>query len=125
MKPRKCKKCLYKKKIATLGQGICSYDERGCLVNDEDYCHYLGVPQELTCGDCARLSYDSGCAGCREDESAFHAGHLCRGFQDRHEDDFIEILTFWLVHDMYDRQKIEKMLDEFEEESRKFCEEEE
>ena len=94
-------------------------------MNDEDYCHYFGVPQELTCGDCSRLIYDSGCVGCQEDESAYHFGHLCRGFQDRREDEFVEILAFWLVHDMYDRQKIEKMLDEFEIESRKFCEDEE
>ena len=125
MKPRKCEKCLYKKNITTSGEGICSYAERWFSVNDEDCCHYLGGAKELTCGDCSRLIYDSGCAGCREDESAFHARHLCRGFQDRREGDFEEILAFWLVHEMYDRQKIEKMLDEFEEESRKFCEEEE
>ena len=93
-------------------------------MNDEDYCHYFGAPQELTCGDCSRLTYDSGCVGCREDESAYHFGHLCHGFQDRREDEFIEILLFWLSHDMYDRNRIEKMLDGFEEESKKLCEEE-
>ncbi len=123
MKPRKCKSCQYKNATSTKGKGICSHGETWFPVKDEDYCHYLGTPKELTCGDCAYLNVDSACIGCSPDESAYRYGHLCGGFGDRRELEFNEILAFWLVHDMYDRKKIEKLLDEFEEESRRLCEE--
>ena len=41
-------------------------------------------------------------------------GHLCIGFIDKREDEFNSILMFWKVQGLYDREKINKLLDDFE-----------
>ena len=70
--------------------------------------------KELTCGDCSRLNEDTGCFACQETDSAMYNGHLCIGFIDKREEEFNSILTFWKVQGLYDREKINKLLDDFE-----------
>ena len=41
-------------------------------------------------------------------------GHLCIGFIDKREEEFNSILMFWKVQGLYDREKINKLLDDFE-----------
>ena len=117
MRLKTCRNCEYFKTPASDDHSICSYNESWFPVEDEDTCHMPGMPHEFTCGDCSRLGEDMGCAGCSEEESAYHDGKLCRGFRDRREDELWDILSFWLVNGMYDRTKINQLLDHFEEQS--------
>ncbi len=41
-------------------------------------------------------------------------GHLCIGFIDKREEEFNSILMFWKVQGLYDQEKINKLLDDFE-----------
>ena len=70
--------------------------------------------KELTCGDCSRLNEDTGCFACQETDSAMYNGHLCIGFIDKRKEEFNSILMFWKVQGLYDREKINKLLDDFE-----------
>ena len=84
------------------------------VVNVEDSCHYIPEKKELTCGDCSRLNEDTGCFACQETDSAMYNGHLCIGFIDKRDEEFNSILMFWKVQGLYDREKINKLLDDFE-----------
>ena len=48
------------------------------------------------------------------DDKVDDHGERCIGFIDAKEEQFTEILMFWKVNDLYSRDKIEKMIDEFE-----------
>lgn len=39
---------------------------------------------------------------------------MCIGFIDKREEEFNSILMFWKVQGLYDREKINKLLDDFE-----------
>lgn len=114
----KCNNCKYKTNVSNTeetGTAICSYPQgEWFVVNVEDSCHYIPEKKELTCGDCSRLNEDTGCFACQETDSAMYNGHLCIGFIDKREEEFNSILMFWKVQDLYDREKINKLLDDFE-----------
>lgn len=113
----KCKECKYKNNVANTeetGTAICSYPSSWFPVHLEDNCHFIPEKKELTCGDCARLGEDTACIGCTTSDSAYYKDELCDGFIDKKEDEFNKILMFWKVQGFYNRDKINKMLDEFE-----------
>ena len=84
----KCNNCKYKTNVSNTeetGTAICSYPQgEWFVVNVEDSCHY--IPEK----------------------------HLCIGFIDKREEEFNSILMFWKVQGLYDREKINKLLDDFE-----------
>ena len=90
----KCNNCKYKTNVSNTeetGTAICSYPQgEWFVVNVEDSCHYIPEKKELTCGDCSRLN------------------------EDTREEEFNSILMFWKVQGLYDREKINKLLDDFE-----------
>ena len=113
----KCKNCKYRKNIANTSEtssAICSYSNSWFPINIENNCYFIPEKRELTCGDCSRLTEDTACFGCSEDDSALYNGQLCRGFVDEREAEFKQILMFWKVQGFYDREKINKLIDEFE-----------
>lgn len=113
----KCKNCKYRKNIANTsetGSAICSYSNSWFPINIENNCYFIPEKKELTCGDCSRLTEDTACFGCSEDDSALYNGQLCRGFVDEREAEFKQILMFWKVQEFYDRERINKLIDEFE-----------
>lgn len=113
----KCKNCKYRKNIANTsetGSAICSYSNSWFPINIENNCYFIPEKKELTCGDCSRLTEDTACFGCSEDNSALYNGQLCRGFVDEREAEFKQILMFWKVQGFYDRERINKLIDEFE-----------
>lgn len=113
----KCKECKYKNNVANTeetGSAICSYPHSWFPVHLEDNCHYIPEKKELTCGDCARLGEDMACSGCDAEDSALHRSKLCIGFIDKKEEEFSKILMFWKVHGFYDRDKINELIDKFE-----------
>lgn len=54
------------------------------------------------------------CFGCSEDDSAIFNGQLCKGFIDKREEELNRILMFWKVQGFYDREKINELIDKFE-----------
>lgn len=113
----KCKDCKYKKNIANTeesGCAICSYPNSWFPVQIGDNCHYIPEKVELTCGDCARLGEDTACIGCIAEDSAEDDGELCAGFIDKREEELNKILMFWKVQGVYNRDKINGLIDEFE-----------
>ena len=121
----KCKDCKYKNNIANTektGSAICSFPSRWFPVNIDDNCHYIPEKKKLTCGDCSRLGEDFACLNCLEEDSAYNDDGLCRGFVDKQEEEFSKILMFWKVHEIYDREKINELINKFEEFYRKLTE---
>ena len=113
----KCKDCKYKKNLANTDEcnkGICTYPESWFPIDLNDDCHFIPKAEELKCKDCWHLYNDFGCFMCDEEDSAFYDGKLCRMFDDLKKDDFSSILMFWMIHGLYDREKINEMIDDFE-----------
>ena len=54
------------------------------------------------------------CFSCSEDDSAIFNGQLCKGFIDKREEELNSILMFWKVQGFYDREKINELIDKFE-----------
>ena len=112
----RCKDCKYKNNLTNTdetGSAICSYSSSRFPINIEDNCHYI-PEKKLTCGDCARLGEDFACLACLAEDSAYNNDKLCSGFIDKQEKEFSKILMFWKVHGFYDRDNINRMIDEFE-----------
>lgn len=93
---------------------ICSYSNSWFPTNIESNCYFIPEKKKLTCSDCSRLNEDMACFSCSEDDSAIYNGQLCRGFADKREEELKQILMFWKVQGFYDREKINKLIDEFE-----------
>lgn len=113
----KCKNCKYKTNIANTsetGSAMCSYPSSWFPINIEDNCHFIPEKKEITCSDCSRLYEDMACFSCSEDDSAIFNGQLCRGFIDKRKEELNSILMFWKVQGFYDREKINELIDEFE-----------
>lgn len=121
----KCKDCKYKNNVTNTdetGCAICSYPSSWFPVHIDDNCHYILEKKELTCGDCARLGEDFACLDCLAEDSAYGDDALCSGFVDKKEEELSKILMFWKVHDFYDRERINDLIDRFEESYRKIME---
>lgn len=121
----KCEDCKYKNNVENTnqtGSAICSYPGSWFPVHLGDNCHFVPEKKELTCGDCASFGVDFACAGCFEDDSAYYNDKLCEGFIDKQEEEFDKILMYWKVRGLYDRKRINKLIDQFEEEYRKLTE---
>lgn len=113
----KCEMCKYKQDIANskeTGAAVCTRKASYFPVNYGDNCHFIPKKRELLCGDCVRFGEDFACVESEANSKAYINGKLCAGFIDAKEQDFLEILMFWKVHDLYDRDKIEKIIAEFE-----------
>lgn len=123
----KCKDCKYRiniKNTNETGSAICSYVGSWFPVNIEDNCCFIPEKRELTCGDCARLDEDTACFSCSEDDSTIYNGQLCGGFIDKRKEELNDILMFWKVQGLYDREKINKLMNDFEQEYDKLTKQE-
>lgn len=69
----------------------------------------------MFCCDCARFGEDCACIEAEADSSAYISGKICAGFVDKGEQEFQDILMFWKVQGLYDRDKIEELIDMVEE----------
>ena len=111
----KCKDCKYY--MGGDNIQLCKRNSSWEITKPDNDCWFLPKQKELTCGDCWRLHNDMGCAGCYPEESAYkeyNGGRLCDGFVDLKEDEFFEILTFWKSCGIYSREKINSLVDDFE-----------
>ena len=108
----KCKDCKYF--MDGDNMQLCQRTASWEITKPDNDCKYLPPKQELTCGDCDRLSNDFACIGYVAEDSAMDNGRLCSMFIDRKEGELWEILSFWKAHDMYDKAKILKLIDDFE-----------
>ena len=114
----KCNNCKYKTNVSNTeetGTAICSYPQGEWFVVMLKIAAIIflkkrSLPVEI----CSRLNEDTGCFACQETDSAMYNGHLCIGFIDKREEEFNSILMFWKVQGLYDREKINKLLDDFE-----------
>ena len=114
----KCEICKYKQDIANskeAGVAVCIRNASHFPVNYEDECHFLPSKRELLCRDCARYGEDYACIEAEADDNACIDGKLCEGFIDAKEQEFQKILMWWKAQGMYDRDKIEEMIDKVEE----------
>lgn len=114
----KCEKCKYKQAIGNTretGAALCTKNTTYFPINCKDDCHFIPKMKELCCSDCVRFGEDSACMTAEADDKVYSDGRLCGGFIDAKEEEFMKILMFWKVQNLYDRAKIEKMIDEFEE----------
>lgn len=112
-----CKNCKYKQVIANTketGMALCTHNTSYFPIHEDDTCHFLPPKKELTCKDCKNFYDDMGCAGMNENDSIYRNEKMCHGFIDRREDDFTEIIRFWQTHGLYDRKKIENLLNQIE-----------
>ena len=118
----KCKNCKYKINLADTydtWHALCSYPDSYFPITVDDDCYFLLKKEFLKCDDCYNLNNDYACLERTKEDSAFFHGKLCSGYTDRREMELIEFCSFWKAHDYYDRIRINKLLDEFEEEYRK------
>ena len=115
MKRMKCKDCKYFRGNEDPNKlSMCTYHSSWEITKHENDCWFIPAVKELTCGDCARYLDDPGCFGCSADESAHHDGELCRGFCDIKENELYSILSFWKSRGIYDRGRINSLIDAFE-----------
>lgn len=113
----KCEICKYRLNIANTkesGSALCSRNSSYFPVNFYDDCHFIPKKRELVCADCACFGEDFGCFGMEADDKVFSNGRQCSGFIDTRKQDFNQILMFWKVQGLYDRDEINKMIDAFE-----------
>ena len=113
----KCKDCKYKADIGNTeetGAALCTRSMMYFPINVNDDCHYIPKLRPLQCQDCCNYLDDPGCIGCQPDDSVYFDGELCMGFYDKKKVDLQEILMFWMVQGLYNREEINKMLDKFE-----------
>lgn len=114
-----CRDCKYMLKIDNTdetGQGLCTFQPCYEPITLDTRCKFLPETSELRCGDCDRLGKDFACFTCSEEDSASPNGHLCAGFIDKKKVDVMNALSFWKMHNIYSREKVLKILDEFEQE---------
>ena len=113
----KCGKCKYKRNIGNTKEtdaAICTNATSFFPINCDDDCHFLPKKRELHCIDCSRLRWDTACMDVEPNNPVYESGNRCLGFSDVKEDEFTEILQFWKTQGLYDRVKINQMLEEFE-----------
>lgn len=113
----KCEKCKYLQAIGNTvetGAALCTRNKSYFPVNCKDNCHFIPKKKELCCSDCARFGEDFACFTAMADDKVYNNGNRCDGFIDAKEEKFTEILMFWKANNLYSRDKIEKMIDEFE-----------
>lgn len=114
-----CRDCKYLQKIANTDEtnaALCTFAESYEPVYTDQKCRFIPEFKPLCCGDCDRLGRDSACCGCRPDDPAESAvgGELCMMFEDKRQAEFERILAEWKYRGEYDREKIERIIDEFE-----------
>ncbi len=113
----RCEMCKYKQDISNsreTGVALCTRNSSYFPVYYNDNCYFIPQKRELVCGDCARFGEDFACIESNVDSKAYINKKLCTGFVDAKKQEFERILMFWKVQEMYDRTKIEKMIDEIE-----------
>ena len=110
----KCKDCKYFSESKQMS--LCKKGDSWEITKPDNKCLFLPEKAALTCGDCWLRKNDMGCFGMAPDESPYFCsgGKLCPDFTDLKEIAFMEILSFWKSRDIYDRDKINKIIDDFE-----------
>jgi hypothetical protein len=118
----KCKDCKFQLNIGNTNdsnKALCSFPESYILINPDDDCHFVPAKTELKCRDCDRLGNDNFCIGQKPYDSAYDEINgeikLCSQFIDKEEPMFMKILMHWKANGTYDRNKINQLIDEFEE----------
>ena len=115
----RCKDCRYKMILLDgREKGICTFPESHVIINVNDPCLFAPESTEPKCGDCMNQREDPACFGCSPSESAIQDGQLCRNFSDKREAEFKAILASWKSRNLYSRDRIEKIIEEFEAEYR-------
>ena len=112
-----CEMCKYKHDIGNsreTGAALCTRSSSYFPINYNDNCHFIPQKRELVCSDCARFGEDFACIEAKADSKAYINEKICAGFIDAKKEQFEMILMFWKVQGMYDRSKIEKIIDEIE-----------
>lgn len=114
-----CRDCKYMQKIGNTdetGHALCTFQPSYQPTTLDTRCVFLPETAELRCGDCARFGNDFACFTCSAEDSAMSDGRLCAGFIDKHEEKLYNILAFWKLHNFYSRERINRILDDFEKE---------
>ena len=115
-----CKNCNFKQNISDTeetGKALCTFSNNYFPVDVEDRCHYIPELGKLKCGDCARYGEDFACLNRQTDDSAIQDdSRLCSGFEDKKEEEFMQILMLWKIRGLYDRDKVNRLMNEFEQE---------
>lgn len=111
----KCKNCKYLTESDKKDNvSLCKYESYWEVTDPEKPCKYLPEEKEPVCGDCARF-HDPACSGCQEDEVPIWADdRLCTDFVYKNENNFYEVLSYWKSRGIYDRGKVNQLLDDFE-----------
>ncbi len=108
----KCRDCKYYSGEENIH--LCKREECWKVIKPDDDCRFLPETRELTCGDCWRLMNDPACTGYRCEESAVTDGKLCPMYIDKRVEDLKYILIFWMAHGLFEREKVNTMIDKFE-----------
>lgn len=114
-----CRDCKYMQKIGNTdetGHALCTFQPSYQPTTLDTRCVFLPETAELRCGDCANFWNDFACSNCAAEDSAMSDGELCAGFIDEHENELYNILAFWKLHNFYSRERINRILDDFEKE---------
>ncbi len=95
---------------------MCRHDSYWEITEPDNDCVFLPKIRELTCRDCWQLENSFECMGEDPDQSIFFQGSQspCPWFIDYKEDEFISILSFWKSTNLYDRDKINRLINDFE-----------
>ena len=113
------KECKYFSSIANTDEtkmGICRFTEGYESVQLDKLCPFTPRDWEPTCADCDRLGNDFGCMTCRAEDSAMHNGHICCGFIDIAEADFMKALTRLKLQNRYSQATVGEWIEKFERE---------
>ncbi len=108
----KCKDCKYY--VDADNMQICNRSTNWEITKPNAVCKYQPQMVKLTCGDCWCQKFDPGCAGVTPNDSPFFDGKLCPDFTDLKEEVFRSVLSFWKSRGIYDRKRINKLIDTFE-----------
>lgn len=114
-----CRDCKYMRKIGNTdetGHALCTFPSSFQPTTLDTRCVFLPETAELRCSDCASFRNDFACSTCAAEDSAMSDGELCAGFIDEHENELYNILAFWKLHNFYSRERINRILDDFEKE---------
>ncbi len=112
----KCKNCKYFMSAKEKSNvSLCKREPYWEVTDPDNSCRYLPEEKKPVCGDCSHFASDPACFGMHENEvPIWHDTKLCSGFSYKNEDNFFEVLSFWKSRGIYNRDKIDKMIDDFE-----------
>ena len=110
----KCRDCKYFMKNEG-GLELCTRNMSWEPTEPDRDCIFLPPKKELHCEDCWRYENDLACYGVSPEDSVYRYGELCTEFIDAKEDELYAILGHWKSCGLYDRDRINRLIDSFEE----------